>query len=218
MSSRSLGLSESVYSYMLNHSLRESESCQKLREETNSMEYGMMQISPEQGQFMGLLVSLLSVKKAIEVGTFTGYSALCVAQSLPKDGKLIACDVSKEWTNIGRKYWEEAGVEHKIDLRIAPAEETLKNLLDESGTFDFAFIDADKVNYQIYYELVLQLLRSGGLLLVDNVLWGGSVADDENQEESTIAIRNVNCHIHQDTRVDISMLPVGDGLTLVRKK
>ena len=130
MSSRSLGLSESVYSYMLSHSLRESEYCQKLRKETNSMEYGMMQISPEQGQFMGLLVSLLSVKKAIEVGTFTGYSALCVAQSLPKDGKLIACDVSKEWTNIGRKYWEEAGVEQKIDLRIAPAEETLKNLFD----------------------------------------------------------------------------------------
>ena len=218
MSSRSLGLSESVYSYMLHHSLRESEHCQKLRGETALMEYGMMQISPEQGQFMGLLVSLLSAKKAIEVGTFTGYSALCVAQSLPEDGKLIACDISETWTSIGQKYWKVAGVEHKIDLRIAPAEETLKSLLDESGTFDFAFIDADKVNYQIYYEFVLQLLKSGGLLLVDNVLWGGSVADDDNQEESTIAIRNMNRHIHQDTRVEISMLPVGDGLTLVRKK
>lgn len=218
MSSRTLGLSENVYSYMLDNSLRESEYCQKLRKETSSMEYGMMQISPEQGQFMGLLISLLSAKKVIEVGTFTGYSALCIAQSLPEDGKLIACDVSEEWTSIGRKYWNAAGLEHKIDLRIAPAEETLRNLLDESGTFDFAFIDADKVNYQIYYELVLQLLRTGGLLLVDNVLWSGSVADEENQEESTIAIRNVNRHIHQDTRVEMSMLPVGDGLTLVRKK
>ena len=143
---------------------------------------------------------------------------MCVAQSLPEDGKLIACDISETWTSIGQKYWKEAGVEHKIDLRIAPAKETLKSLLDESGTFDFAFIDADKVNYQIYYGIGLQLLRSGGLILVDNVLWGGSVVDDDNQEESTIAIRNMNRHIHQDTRVEISMLPVGDGLTLVRKK
>ena len=218
MSSRSLGLSENVYTYLLDHSLRDSQACLDLRAATADMEFGGMQVSPEQGQFMALLVSLMGVKKAIEVGTFTGYSALCVAQALPADGKIIACDISEEWTSIGQKYWKEAGVDHKIDLRIGPAIETLASLEDEAGTFDFGFIDADKVNYIRYYEVLLQLLRPGGLLLVDNVLWGGSVADMEDQEESTRAIRALNSLVHSDNRVDLSMLPVGDGLTLVRKR
>ena len=218
MSSRSLGLSDSVYTYLLEHSLRESDACKALRRRTETVEYNAMQVSPEQGQFMAWLVSLLQVKKAIEVGTFTGYSALCVAQALPEDGMLVACDISAEWTSIGRKYWELAGVSNKIDVRIAPAIETLTSLQDEAGTFDFGFIDADKLNYVQYYELVLNLLRPGGIVLVDNVLWGGSVADESDQEESTCAIRALNSHIHADERVQVSMLPVGDGLTLVRKR
>ncbi len=218
MSSRSLGLTDKVYTYLLNNSLRESPACSGLRTATENVEYSMMQVSPEQGQFMSLLVSLLHVRKAIEVGTYTGYSALCVAQALPEDGTLIACDISEQWTSIGRPYWEQAGVANKIDLRIAPAIDTLHSLQEEAGTFDFGFIDADKVNYLQYYELVLHLLRPGGVILIDNVLWSGSVADDDNHEESTQAIRAVNKHIHADRRVDISMLPVGDGLTLVRKR
>lgn len=218
MSSRSLGLNDTVYTYMLNNSLRESKACSALRNATENIEYSAMQVSPEQGQFMALLVSLLQVRKAIEVGTYTGYSALCVAQALPEDGTLIACDISETWTAVGRTYWEQAGVADKIDLRIAPAIDTLTALQEEAGTFDFAFIDADKVNYLQYYELVLNLLRPGGVVLIDNVLWSGAVADEDNQEESTKAIRAVNEHIHADHRVDVSMLPVGDGLTLARKR
>ena len=218
MSSRSLGLSEELYHYLLSHSLRETQACADLRAATETMEFGRMQVSPEQGQFMAFLVSLLAVKKAIEVGTFTGYSALCVAQALPEDGTLIACDVSEEWTSIGKQYWEQAGISHKIDLRLGPALDTLASLKEEHGTFDFGFIDADKVNYLQYYTHILQLLRPGGILLVDNVLWGGSVADPTNQEESTCAIRKINEHIHNDSRVDVSMLPIGDGLTIVRKR
>ena len=218
MSSRSLGLTDTVYTYMLNNSLRESEACSSLRKATEDIEYSTMQVSPEQGQFMALLVSLLQVRKAIEVGTYTGYSALCVAQALPEEGMLIACDISEKWTAVGRTYWEQAGVADKIDLRIAPAVDTLTALQEEAGTFDFAFIDADKVNYLQYYELVLNLLRPGGVVLIDNVLWSGAVADEDNQEESTQAIRAVNAHIHADHRVDVSMLPVGDGLTLARKR
>jgi len=218
MSSRSLGLSQEVYSYLLQNSLRDTKACRDLREATETMDYADMQVSPEQGQFMALLVSLLDVKKAIEVGTFTGYSALCVAQALPEDGVLIACDISEEWTSIGKQHWEAAGVAHKIDLRIGPALDTLEALQAQAGSFDLGFIDADKVNYRQYYERILGLLRSGGLLLIDNVLWGGSVADERDQEDSTRAIRALNAHIHADQRVDISMLPVGDGLTLVRKR
>ena len=218
MSSRSLGLTDKLYTYLLNNSLRESAACSALRKATEEIEYSAMQVSPEQGQFMALLVSLLQVQKAIEVGTYTGYSALCVAQALPEDGILIACDVSEKWTSVGQAYWKRAGVENKIDLRIAPALDTLNNLQEEAGTFDFAFIDADKVNYLQYYELVLNLLRPGGIVLIDNVLWSGAVADKESQEESTQAIRSVNAHIHADNRVDISMLPIGDGLTLARKR
>ena len=183
MSSRSLGLTDTVYTYLLNSSLRESPACSALRKATEEIEYSAMQVSPEQGQFMALLVSLLEVRKAIEVGTYTGYSALCVAQALPEDGVLIACDISEQWTRVGQAYWKQAGVADKIDLRIAPALDTLNDLQEEAGTFDFAFIDADKVNYLQYYELVLNLLRPGGIVLIDNVLWSGSVADDNNQEE-----------------------------------
>ena len=218
MSSRSLGLSESVYNYMLAYSLRESPICRELRMHTELMTEGRMQISPEQGQFMAMLVSLLGVTKAIEIGTFTGYSALCVAQALPEDGILIACDISTEWTDIAQKHWKKAGIAHKVDLRVAPAIDTLATLSNQQDSFGFAFIDADKVNYLNYYEAIIPLLKPNGLLLIDNVLWSGAVADPNNTEESTKAIRTLNQHVYNDERVDISLLPVGDGLTLVRKK
>ena len=169
---------------------------------------------------MSLLVELMGVRKAVEVGTFTGYSALCVAQALPADGMLVCCDVSEEWTAVGKKYWEQAGVSDRIDLRIGPAVDTLKVMRDagEEGTFDFGFIDADKTNYQYYYEHVLALLRTGGLLLIDNVLWGGSVANPDKTDEDTEAIRALNTFVHHDDRVSLSMLPVGDGLTLALKR
>ena len=220
MSSSTLQLNEKVYDYLLGHSLRESAVCQQLREETKPIKMGMMQVSPEQGQFMSLLVELMGVRKAVEVGTFTGYSALCVAQALPADGMLVCCDVSEEWTAVGKKYWEQAGVSDRISLRIGPAIDTLKVMRDagEEGTFDFGFIDADKANYQSYYEHVIALLRTGGLLLIDNVLWGGSVANPEKTDKDTEAIRALNTFLHHDDRVSLSMLPVGDGLTLALKR
>ena len=218
MSSRSISLSDTVVQYLQDHSITDSDILRDLREETALLAYGRMQISPEQGQLMSLLVELTGARKAIEIGTFTGYSTLLVAQALPSDGILIACDISKEWTDIGKKYWKRAKIANKIDLRIGPAQDTLASLKDQRNTFDFGFIDADKVNYMSYYESILGLLRPGGLLLIDNVLWGGSVADPEDQEESTIAIRALNTFVHQDTRVSMCMIPIGDGLTLVRKR
>ena len=220
MSSSTLQLNEKVYDYLLGHSLRESTACQQLREETKPMKMGMMQVSPEQGQFMSLLVELIGARKAVEVGTFTGYSALRVAQALPADGTLVCCDVREEWTAVGKKYWEQAGVSDRIDLRIGPAVDTLKVMRDagEEGTFAFGFIDADKANYQSYYEHVIALLRTGGLLLIDNVLWGGSVANPDKTDEDTEAIRALNTFVHHDDRVSLSMLPVGDGLTLALKR
>ena len=220
MSSSTLQLNEKVYDYLLGHSLRESAVCQQLREETKTMKMGMMQVSPEQGQFMSLLVELIGVRKAVEVGTFTGYSALRVAQALPEDGTLVCCDVSEEWTAVGKKYWEQAGVSDRINLKIGPAVDTLQAMRDagEENTFDFGFIDADKLNYQSYYEHVLALLRTGGLLLIDNVLWGGSVANPDKTDEDTEAIRTLNTFLHGDDRVSLSMLPVGDGLTLALKR
>jgi predicted O-methyltransferase YrrM len=178
-----------------------------------------MQVSPEQGQFMGLLIRMLGAKKAIEVGTFTGYSALQVALALPDDGRLIACDISEEWTSIGIPFWKQDQVDHKIDLRIGAATETMSELINEgeAGTYDFAFIDADKVNYLKYYELCLTLMRPGGVIAIDNVIWGGAVADPDITDPSTDAIRELNRFVHQDTRVTVSMLPIGDGLTLARK-
>jgi predicted O-methyltransferase YrrM len=181
---------------------------------------GRMQISIEQGILMRMLAKLIGTRKAIEVGVFTGYSSICVAQALPADGKLIACDVSEEWTSIARRYWKESGLDNKISLRLQPAVQTLDQLLgaSEAGTFDFAFIDADKENYDNYYERILQLLRPGGLLTIDNVLWSARVIDPQVNDIDTVALRALNLKLRNDARVEICMLPLGDGLTLVRKK
>lgn len=201
-------------------SLREPEVLTKLRLETARLPGATMQISPEQGQFMGLLVELLNAKKTLDIGTFTGYSALIVALHLPVNGKVIAFDVNKESTDIAKRYWTEAQVISKIDLRLGEARDHLQQLLDAGGanTFDFAFIDADKRNYLTYYELAFELIRPGGLIAIDNVLWDGKVADPENQEVSTLAIREVNNRLFKDERVTLSLLPIGDGLTLARKR
>ncbi len=220
MSTRTLSMNDRIHEYLLSVTLRESDVMRRLREETAELPNSRMQISPEQGQMMALLVELLGAKHAIEVGVFTGYSALSVARALPADGRLIACDVSEEWTTVARRYWEEAGVAGKIDLRLAPALETLDALLagGRAGSFDFAFIDADKQNYDGYYERCLTLLRPGGLLAVDNALWGGDVADESNQEDSTRAIRALNAKMAADERVTASLVPIGDGLHLARKR
>lgn len=192
----------------------------RLREETASMEQANMQIGPEQGQFMALLIELIGARSVLEVGTFTGYSALAMAVALPENGALVACDVSEEWTAIGRRYWEEAGVAHKIELRLAPALETLDALLAEgrAGTFDFAFIDADKEGYDAYYERALELVRLGGLIALDNTLWEGKVADPAATDVDTEAIRAINAKLALDERVTLSLITVGDGLTLARKR
>jgi len=220
MSNKTLNLTDELYQYLLKVSLHESELMAELRKETAKLSMSEMQVAPEQGQFMALLAKLLGAKKVIEVGTFTGYSTLAIAQALPADGKVIACDVSEEWTSMARRYWEQAGIVDKIDLRLAPALDTLDGLLQEgrAGDFDMVFIDADKVNYLNYYERCLELLRPGGLIMVDNVLWGGSVVDASNQKPETVAIRELNEHIYRDSRVDISLVPIGDGVTLARKR
>lgn len=219
MSDKTLNLTPALYQYLLQHSLHETDVLEALRNETAKLPMSRMQISPEQGQFMALLVSMLNAKKTIDIGTFTGYSALVVALALPADGTVIACDMNEETTAIAKRFWQQAGVANKISLRLAPASETLQALLDqgEAGTFDFIFIDADKENYANYYELSLQLLRTGGLIAVDNVLWGGSVVDEHISDPSTQAIRALNKFIHADERVSMCMLPIGDGLTLARK-
>mgnify|MGYP000044095228 CR=1 FL=1 len=220
MSRSTFQLSEKVHDYLLGHSLRESTFCQQLREETRPMKMGMMQVSPEQGQFMALLVHLCGARNIIEVGVYTGYSSLAMALALPENGRLLACDVSEEYTNIAQRYWSEAGVSSKIDLHLAPAIETLQTLRKDgaAGRFDMAFIDADKAGYDAYYEHCLALLRQGGLIAVDNVLWGGSVIDPDKQDEDTLAIRAFNQKLLTDQRVDISLVPIGDGLTLARKR
>jgi caffeoyl-CoA O-methyltransferase len=220
MSSTAIVLTPEVYQYYQMHTLRPHLILDDLRQETLKMYDAQMQICPEQGAFMQMMIKMLGAKKTIEIGTFTGYSALCVALALPNDGKLIACDTSEEWTNIAQKYWQEAGVAHKIELKLAPAIQTLQALLDagQAGTFDFIFIDADKENYLNYYEAALKLIRVGGIVAIDNVLWYGRVADSNNNAPSTIAIRQLNDHILNDSRVDISMLPIGDGLTLAMKR
>lgn len=219
MSNRSLNLTEQLYQYLLDHSLRETEAQQKLRERTARMESSNMQIAPEQGQFMAFLVKLIGARNALEVGVFTGYSSLSVALALPSDGQLVACDVNKEWTELAREYWREAGVEHKIDLHIAPALHTLQGLVEQGkqNQFDFAFIDADKENYDGYFELCLKLVRPGGLILIDNTLWGGDVANIQVNDKDTRAIRALNKKLHGDRRVDLSHLPLADGVTLLRK-
>jgi predicted O-methyltransferase YrrM len=220
MANQTLGLDTQLYDYLQSVSLREPKILTQLRQETAQHPMAQMQIAPDQGQFMALLVQLIGAKKTLEVGVFTGYSSLVVALALPPEGKVVACDVSQEYTSIARRYWQQAGVADKIDLHIAPAQETLKSLLAEgqAGTFDFAFIDADKSNYEIYYELALELVRPSGLIIVDNVLWSGRVADPQVQDNRTKAIRSLNQKLHQDQRVTLSLVPIGDGLTLALKR
>lgn len=220
MLKKTLGLDEQLYNYFLSVSLRESEILKQLREETSRLPNAIMQIAPEQGQFMAMLIQLLGATKTLEVGVFTGYSSLCVALALPVNGKIVACDVSEEYTTIARRYWQAAGVADKVELRLAPALETLDQLLatGQAETFDFAFIDADKGNYYAYYERALQLIRPGGLIAVDNVLWSGRVADPQSQENTTKALRDFNQKLHQDQRINLSIVPIADGLTLAIKR
>jgi predicted O-methyltransferase YrrM len=219
MSKQTLTLNSQLYEYFQAISLREPEILAQLRQETAKHPMGIMQISPEQGQFMALLVQLMGAKKTLEVGVFTGYSTLTVALALPADGKVIACDIDEEYTAIARSFWQQAGVADKIELHLAPALETLDKLINQgqANTFDFAFIDADKSNYNNYYERALELVRPGGLIAIDNVLWGGKVADRNIQDNRTKNIREFNQKLHQDTRVTISLVPIGDGLTLALK-
>jgi predicted O-methyltransferase YrrM len=219
MSTRSIGLDDRLYDYILDVSLREPDVLRRLRDETRAMPNFQMQIAPEQGQFMALLVRLTGARRILEIGTFTGYSALAMALALPPDGRLVACDVSEEWTAIARRYWAEAGVDVLIDLRLAPALDTLDRLIadGQAGRFDTAFIDADKGNYLAYYERALDLLRPGGLVMVDNVLWGGRVVDDPKDADAE-AIQAFNAALRDDDRVDVSLVPIGDGLTLARKR
>ncbi|AFY33721.1 class I SAM-dependent methyltransferase [Calothrix sp. PCC 7507] len=219
MTNQTLGLEQQLYEYLLSVSLREPEILTQLRQETAQHPMARMQIAPEQGHFLALLVQLLGAKKTLELGVFTGYSALVVALALPSAGKVVACDVSEEFTTIARRYWQQAGVADKIDLHIAPALETLDKLLQagEADSFDFVFIDADKSNYENYYERSLQLIRPGGLIAIDNVLWSGRVADPQIKDNRTKKIRAFNQKLHQDQRVTLSLIPIADGLTLVRK-
>jgi predicted O-methyltransferase YrrM len=219
MSNQTLGLSPQLYNYFQSISLREPEVLTQLRQETAHQPLSNMQIAPEQGQFMAFLVKLIGAKKTLEVGVFTGYSSLVVALALPENGEIIACDVDEEYTQIARTYWEKAGVSHKIKLHLAPAVLTLENLLakGEENSFDFAFIDADKSNYDTYYEQALKLVRVGGVIAIDNVLWDGKVADSQVQDNRTQTIRRLNEKLHQDTRILLSVVPIADGLTLAMK-
>jgi predicted O-methyltransferase YrrM len=220
LSNRTLSIDDRTYEYLYNVAVDEPDLLQQLRAETAQLEFASMQISPEQGQFMSLLVRLMGATRAIEIGTFTGYSSICVASAMADDGELICCDISPQWTQVAEKYWALAGLSHKIELFSRPAQQTLQGLLDEgaAGTFDFVFIDADKQNYILYYEMALQLLRKGGLIAVDNTLWSGAVADPENTEPGTRAIRRFNEMLKQDERVSKSLLTIGDGLTLILKE
>jgi predicted O-methyltransferase YrrM len=216
-----LFLPEEIHKYLLAVSLREPPLLRRLREETAAMPNSNMQIAPEYGQFMALLIQLIGARRTIEVGVFTGYSSLAVALALPPEGQIVACDVSEEYTAVARRYWKEAGVDHMIDLRLRPAMETLRELMAQGsrGTFDFVFIDADKTGYEGYYECALELLRPGGVVMVDNVLWSGRVCDSSgDRTPDTVALRAFNEKLHRDTRVAMSMLPLGDGVTVALKR
>jgi len=220
MSRQTTPLSEELYEYFLEVSVRESDIHKRLREETGKLENAQMQISPEQGQFMTLFVGAMGARKALEIGTFTGYSALCIALGLAEDGELIALDIDEEWPSFGRRYWAEAGVGHKVTFRPGQATDSLDELIDEGmeGDFDFIFIDADKRSLGDYYERSLGLLRPGGVIAVDNTLWEGKVADASVTDEATKAIRGFNATVIDDQRVTLSLVPIGDGVTLLRKK
>ncbi len=220
MTRKSITLTDELYDYLLAVSLRETDLLRALRADTAEHKMARMQIAPEQGQFLALLVQLMQARSLIEIGTFTGYSALWMALAMPRDGRLITCDISEEYTRTARQYWQRAGVSERIDVRIAPALETLDSLLNdgESGRFDLAFIDADKREYHDYYERVLRLLRYGGMVVVDNTLWEGRVADPTVMDEDTRAIRAFNEFLHTDERVSLSLLPVADGITLAVKR
>jgi predicted O-methyltransferase YrrM len=220
VSRQTLGLDARLYEYLLSASLREPPALARLRAETAAHPRAGMQISPEQGQFMQLLLKLIGARRVVEVGVFTGYSSLAMALALPGDGRILACDISEEYTAIARRHWAEAGVSHKLELVIAPALATLEARLaaGEAGSYDFAFIDADKGGYPDYYERLLELLRPGGLIAVDNTLWSGAVADPADQSADTVALRAFNAQLHRDERVDLALLPIGDGLTLARRR
>jgi predicted O-methyltransferase YrrM len=220
MTDRRLVITDDIHRYLVEHSVREPAVLARLRAATSSLPLASMQIGPEQGQLMALLAKLVGARRCIEVGVFTGYSSLAVALALPEDGRILACDVSEEWTAIARRFWREAGVEHKIELKLQPAARTLEQLLaaGEAGRYDFAFVDADKPAYDTYYELLLKLLRPGGLMALDNTLWSGAVTNPNEREPNTVALRTLNDKLHRDERIDLSLLPVGDGLTLARKR
>ena len=220
MSSSTIGLNNELRKYMLDVSFRDDEILKQLREETLTLKEAQMQISPEQGAFLSILTKILNAKKTLDIGVFTGYSSLVVARELSDDGLVLACDTSIEWTSIAKKYWKLAGVDNKVDLHLAPARETLEKLIEDgqASTYDFSFIDADKINYQSYYEYSLTLVKPGGIIAVDNVLWSGQVIDEYDSEPATRAIRSFNEQLYQDDRVSISMVPIGDGLTLAYKK
>lgn len=219
MSRRTIILHDTLHLYLLDHSVHEHPEQRALREATRSHPHGGLQISPEQGQLMSLLVKLIGARRTLEIGTFTGYSALTVALALPADGKLLACDTSAAYTEVGKPYWQRAGVADRIELVIAPAIETLDARIatGEAGNYDFAFIDADKTGYDAYYERCLRLVRQGGLIAFDNTLWGGAVARPA-QDEDTRALQALNDRLYADERIDIAMIPIGDGLTLARKR
>jgi len=219
VSNKTIAVDDRLYDYMLSVSLREPELLHELREETASMVGAQMQIGPEQGQFMAFLLQTMNARRVLEVGTYSGYSAIVCAAALPEDGELITIDINEEAPAVAKRYWEQAGLEKKIEFRHSRADTVMRELLDEGegGSFDFVFIDADKTGYENYYEWALALLRPGGIVALDNVFWDGRVADPANDEEDTVAIRAINAKIHADPRVEMSLVPIGDGLTLARK-
>jgi predicted O-methyltransferase YrrM len=220
MANKTIGLSEDLAGYVIEVGAREPHVLARLREETAAIPQHGMQIAPEEGAFLAMLVELTGARRCIEVGTFTGYSSLAVALALPDDGSVVCCDVSEEWTAVARRYWSDAGVADRIDLRIAPASETLDALIADGGeaAYDFAFVDADKTGYDGYYERLLRLVRPGGLIVLDNMLWGGAVIDPEADDGDTDAIRSLNRKLATDERISLCLLPIADGVTLVRKR
>jgi len=217
MSNKTLSMTDSLYQYWLTHGVKESPIMEALRTETQKLPTAMMQISPEQGQFLTFLTQLLSVQYALELGTFTGYSACAIANGLTESGRLITCDQNLEWTNIAKQFWQQAGLNNKIELRLAPAAQTLEQLIQEKAQFDLIFIDADKINYLHYYEQALILLAPHGVMLIDNIFFGGAVADSTNNLPATRAIRALNKKITEQTDIQFCIVPIGDGLTLLRK-